>query len=151
MCKSCQFCRCQVKVISMGVCATKSWFRQTFVANLLCSRKALTSKNESLCNYYSEITTFLFRNYETKTKLQKLIKGVHNCCKLQVNFKSQKESCNIFCFKDTVPHILSRVWFVMFNGNHAMNPVMENAVRHLAVRSGKHTGCFTFNQLKCVT
>ena len=37
---------------------------------------------------------------QTRTKLQKSIKGVLNCCKLQVIFKSQNKLCNNFHFKD---------------------------------------------------
>ena len=33
---------------------------------------------------------------QTRTKLQKSIKGVLNCCKLQVIFKSQNKLCNNF-------------------------------------------------------
>ena len=40
---------------------------------------------------------------QTRTKLQKSIKGVLNCCKLQVIFKSQNKLCNNFHFKDPVP------------------------------------------------
>ena len=44
---------------------------------------------------------------QTRTKLQTSIKGVINCCKLQVIFKSQNKLCNIFCFKDPIPQILT--------------------------------------------
>ena len=44
---------------------------------------------------------------QTRTKLQKSIKGVLNCCKLQVIFKNRNKLCNNFCFKDPVPQILT--------------------------------------------
>ena len=44
---------------------------------------------------------------QTTSKLQKSIKGVLNCCKLQVIFKSQNKLCNNFRFKDPVPQILT--------------------------------------------
>ena len=44
---------------------------------------------------------------QTRTKLQKSIKGVLNCCKLQVIFKSQNKLCNNSRFKDPVPQILT--------------------------------------------
>ena len=44
---------------------------------------------------------------QTRTKLQTSIKGVINCCKLQVIFKSQNKVCNIFCFKGPIPQILT--------------------------------------------
>ena len=43
---------------------------------------------------------------QARTKLQKPKKGVLNCCKLQVFFKSQNKPCNNFRFKDHVPQIL---------------------------------------------
>ena len=42
---------------------------------------------------------------QTRTKLQKSIKEVLNCCKLQFIFKSQNKLCNSFPFKDPVPQI----------------------------------------------
>ena len=44
---------------------------------------------------------------QTRTKLQKSIKGVLNCCKLQFIFKSQNKLCNNFRFKNPVPQILT--------------------------------------------
>ena len=44
---------------------------------------------------------------QTRTKLQKSIKGVLNCCKLQGFFKSQNKLCNNFHFKDPVSQILT--------------------------------------------
>ena len=40
---------------------------------------------------------------QTRTKLQKSINGVHNCCKSQVICESQNKLCNNFRFKDPVP------------------------------------------------
>ena len=44
---------------------------------------------------------------QTRTKLQKYIKGVLNSCKLQVIFKSQYKLYNNFPFKDLVPQIFT--------------------------------------------
>ena len=46
---------------------------------------------------------------QTKTKLHKSIKGVLNCCKLHVTFKSQYKFYNKFRFKDPVPQIFTLV------------------------------------------
>ena len=46
---------------------------------------------------------------QTRAKLQKFIKGVLNCCKLQVIFKSQNKLCNNFHFKDPSPKFLNQV------------------------------------------
>ena len=40
---------------------------------------------------------------QTRTKLRKSFKGVLNCCKLQIVFKSQKKLVNVFRFKDRLP------------------------------------------------
>ena len=40
---------------------------------------------------------------QTRAKLQKLIKGVLNCCELQVSLKSQSKLSNNFCFKGSLP------------------------------------------------
>ena len=40
---------------------------------------------------------------QTRTKLRKSFKGVLNCCKLQIVFKSQKKLANVFRFKDRLP------------------------------------------------
>ena len=40
---------------------------------------------------------------QTRTKLQKSIKGVFNCCKSQAIFKIQNKLPNNFRFKDPVP------------------------------------------------
>ena len=57
---------------------------------------------------------------QTRTKLQKFIKGTFNCCILQVSFKNQNKLYNNFRFKDPVPQVLTsavtsnsylQVWF----------------------------------------
>ena len=65
---------------------------------------------------------------QTRTKLQKSIKVVLNCCKLQVIFKSQDKLSNNFRFKDTAPQILHQLWFTSFSVDYAMNPVTENVL-----------------------
>ena len=44
---------------------------------------------------------------QIRTKLQKFIKGVLNCCKLQVIFKSKNKLCNNSHFKDPVRQIFT--------------------------------------------
>ena len=55
-----------------------------------------------------------------RTKFQKSIKGVLNCCKLQVIIKNQNKLCNNFRFKDPVPKILTSGVVCKFQCN-AMN------------------------------
>ena len=40
---------------------------------------------------------------QTRTKLQQAIKGVLNCCKLEIAFKCQIKLSNSFRFKDSIP------------------------------------------------
>ena len=40
---------------------------------------------------------------QTRTKLRKSLKGILNCCKLQVVFKSQNKLSTAFRFKDRIP------------------------------------------------
>lgn len=44
---------------------------------------------------------------QTRSKLQKTLKEVLNCYKLQVIFNSQIKLCNNFRFKDPVPQVLT--------------------------------------------
>ena len=77
---------------------------------------------------------------QTRTKLQKLIKGVLNCCELQVIFKSQNKLCNNFCFKDPVPQFLASD--VVYNCQCGLcnESYYGECVRHLVVRSREHIG-----------
>ena len=77
---------------------------------------------------------------QTRTKLQKSIKGVLNCCKLQVIFKSQNKLCNNFHFKDPVPQILTSGVVYKFQCGLCNESYYGECVRHLAVRSGEHIG-----------
>ena len=77
---------------------------------------------------------------QTRTKVQKSIKGALNCCKLQVIFKSSNKLCNNFCFKDPVAQILTSVWFISFNVWLCNESYYIECVRNLAVRSGEHIG-----------
>ena len=77
---------------------------------------------------------------QTRTKLQKFIKGILNCCELQVIFKSQNKLCNKFCFKDPVPQFLASD--VVYNCQCGLcnESYYGKCVRHLAVRSDEHIG-----------
>ena len=77
---------------------------------------------------------------QTRTKLQKSIKGVLNCCKLQVIFKSQNKLCNNFRFKDPVPQILTSGVVYKFQCGLCNESYYGECVRHNAVRSSEHIG-----------
>ena len=77
---------------------------------------------------------------QTRTKLQKSIKGVLNCCKLHVIFKSQNKLCNRFHFKNPVPQTLTSDVVYNFQRGLCNESYYGKCVRHLAVRSDKHIG-----------
>ena len=77
---------------------------------------------------------------QIRTKLQKSIKRVLNCCTLQLIFKSQDRLCNNFCLKDPVPQILTSSVFYKFHCGLCNESYYGECVRHLAVRSGEHIG-----------
>ena len=73
---------------------------------------------------------------ETKTKLQIFIKGILNCCKLQVVFKNQNKIYNNFRFKDPVPQIFTSAVVYNFQCGLCNESYYGECVRHLAVRKG---------------
>ena len=75
-----------------------------------------------------------------RAKLQKSIKGVLNCCKLQVVFKSQNKFRNNFHFKDPVPQILTSGAGYKFQCGLWNESYYGECVRHLAVRSSEYFG-----------
>ena len=65
---------------------------------------------------------------QTRTKLQKTIKGVLNCCKLQVILKVKINFVIIFTLKTLFPKFLHQVWFISFSVDYTMNPITENVL-----------------------
>ena len=77
---------------------------------------------------------------QTRTELQKSIKGELNCCKLQIIFKSQNKLCDNFRFKDPVPQILTSGMVYKFQCRLCNESYYRECIRHLAVRSGEDIG-----------
>ena len=77
---------------------------------------------------------------QSKTKLKKSIKGVLNCCKLQVILKSENKLCNNFCFRDPVSQILALGVVYKFQCGLCNGCYYGECVKHLTVRSGEHIG-----------
>ena len=63
---------------------------------------------------------------QTRTKLQKSIKRVCNCSKLQVIFKIQIKLYNNFSFKDPVPNILTSEMVYNFQCGLCNKSIAEN-------------------------
>ena len=51
---------------------------------------------------------------QTRTKLWKSLKGILNCCKLEIVFKSQNKLAKAFHFKDRIPKELTSGVFYKF-------------------------------------
>ena len=85
---------------------------------------------------------------QTRTKLRKSFKGILNCCKLQIVFKSQRKLANVFRFKDRLPFdLVSGVIYTCGGFNSSYSGETD---RHLKVRSEEHIGIslLTFGKVK---
>ena len=77
---------------------------------------------------------------QTRTELQQAIKGISNCCKLEIVFKCQTKLSNSFRFKDLTPkdHIFGVVY--KFQCGLWNESYYCDSIRHLDIRSGEHIG-----------
>ena len=89
-------------------------------------------------------TLFLVLRYlgplslQTRIKLRKSLKGILNCCKLQIVFKSQNKLAKAFCFKDHIPKELTSG--VIYKFQYGLCNESYESIRHLDVRIGEHIG-----------
>ena len=77
---------------------------------------------------------------QTRTKLRKPLKGILNCCKLQIVFKSQNKLAKTFRFKDRIPKELTSGVVYKFQCGLCNESYYGECVRHLNVRIGEHIG-----------
>ena len=77
---------------------------------------------------------------QTRTKLRKSLKGILNCCKLQIVFKSQNKLAKTFRFKDRIPKELTSGVVYKFQCGLCNESYYGECVRHLDVRIGEHIG-----------
>ena len=75
---------------------------------------------------------------QTRTKLQQALKGVLNCCKLEIVFKCQTKLSNSFRFKDPIPRDLISGVVYKFQCGHCNGSYYGKSIRHLNIRSEKH-------------
>ena len=87
---------------------------------------------------------------QTRTKLRKSFKGILNCYKLQIVFKSQRKLANIFRFKDLLPFDLVSGVVYKYTCGRCNSSYYDKTDRHLKVRSVKHIGIspLTFRKVK---
>ena len=111
---------------------------KTFVDNKYRVReKAITLPKETL---------FLVLPYlgplslQTRIKLRKSLKGILNCCKLHIEFKSHNKLAKVFRFKDHIPKELTSSAVYKFQCGFCNESYYGGCVRHLNVRIGEHFG-----------
>ena len=89
-------------------------------------------------------TLFLVLTYlgplslQTTTKLRKSLKGILNCFKLQIVFKSQNKLAKAFHFKDRIPKELTSGVIYKFQCGLCNESYYGECVRHLNIRIGEH-------------
>ena len=87
---------------------------------------------------------------QTRNKLRKSFKGVLNCCKLQIVFKSQNKLANVFRFKDRLPFDSVSGVVYKYRCGRCNSSYYGGTDRHLKVRSAEHIGILplTFRKVK---
>ena len=77
---------------------------------------------------------------QTRTKLRKSLKGILNCCKLQIVFKSQNKLAKSFRFKDYIPKEFTSGVVYKFQCGFRNESYYGECIIHLNVRIGEHIG-----------
>ena len=106
------------------------WFKLFLNKIDILREKVPTVKKKPLRLVFSYLRSI---SLQTRTKLQKSIKGVLNSCKLQVIFESQNKLCNKLHFKDPVPKVFTSGVVYKFQCGLCNDIYYGECVRHLAV------------------
>ena len=77
---------------------------------------------------------------QTRTNLQQALKGVLNCCKLEIVFKCQARLSSSFRYKDPIPKDLISGVVYKFQCGLCNESYYGESIRHLDIRSGEHIG-----------
>ena len=77
---------------------------------------------------------------QTRTKLQQALKGVLNCCKLEIVFKCQTRLSHSFRYKDPIPKDFISAAVYKFQCGLCNESYYGESIRHLDIRSGEHIG-----------
>ena len=89
-------------------------------------------------------TLVLFLSYlgplplQTRSKLRKFLKGILDCCKLQIVCKSQNKLANAFRFKNRTPKELTSGVVYKFQCGLCNESYYGECIRYLNVRIGEH-------------
>ena len=77
---------------------------------------------------------------KTKTKLQKALKSVLNCCKLEIAFKCQTSLSNSFWYKHPIPKDFISDVVYKFQCGLCNESYYDKIIRYLDKRFGEHLG-----------
>ena len=77
---------------------------------------------------------------QTKTKLRKSLKGILNCCKLEIVFKRKNKLAKAFRFKDRITKELTSGVVYKFQCGLCNESYYGEWVRHFNVRIGEPIG-----------
>ena len=77
---------------------------------------------------------------QIRTKLRKSLKGILNCCKIQIVFKSQNKLAKALRFKDRIPKELTSSAVYKFQCGFCNESYYDECVRHPNVRIEEHIG-----------
>ena len=75
---------------------------------------------------------------QNRTKLQQALKGVLNCCKLEIVFKCQIMLSNSFRYKDPIPKDLISGVVYKFQCVLCNESYCGESIRHLDIKSDEH-------------
>ena len=111
---------------------------KTFLDKLFINRPKLATAEKKVLTlvlpYLGDISL------QTRTKIQKALKGTLNCCKLQIVFKSQRKLSHVFRFKDPLPYDLVSFVVYKYSCGRCNSSYYGETHRHLKVRAGEHIG-----------
>ena len=85
-----------------------------------------------------------------QTRTSKWSKRTLGCCKIQIDFKNQRNLLNICCFKDCLPDDLVSCFVYRFQCGRCNASCYGETDRNLKVRSGEQIGIspLTFKKVK---
>ena len=112
-------------------------YPENFINN--CFKKFLHNKDRILDKMILVLRYLGPLLLQTRTKLRNSIKGILNCCKLQIVFNIKNNLSNTFCFKDHIPKELTSGFVHKFQCGLCNQYYYGECVRHLNVRFVEHT------------
>ena len=89
--------------------------------------------------FWSLLSFDHYHNNLVSNQKKKHLKGIPNCCKWQIVFKSQEKLPKVLCFKDRILKELTSGVVHKFQCGLCSNSCGE-CVRHLNVRTGENIG-----------